>query len=331
MTSKAFDEDIHSVGDALTLEEFLVTLSDSDKKLVKDLPLNVDELVMLTSEEFAGFRDKHLSSTKEQQNRRLQIIITLSRLAIYARLDKDARKEPVLVKEEYQSQSQSQIQSAEPYSQLKLFEKYNKLRTVTLENIPKLWPGLEFALSVKSILNIKCCTLPFAGIILGPASSLKTVAIELFRECHHTFYTDNFSAKAFVSHNSAVKKEKLKEIDMLPRIKNKFFLTPELAPTFAQREEELIQTLGIMTRILDGHGYESDTGAQGHRGYNENIMFAWLGAAVDIPHKVHRQLSGTWDRNYISTGYRDQRNPKIITTIREMRILERRSRQFKKP
>ena len=118
-------------------------------------------------------------------------------------------------------------------------------------------------MSVKSILNIKCCTLPFAGIILGPASSLKTVVIELFRECHHTFYTDNFSAKAFVSQNPAVKKEKLKEIDMLPRIKNKFFLTPELAPTFAQREEELIQTLGIMTRILDGHGYESDTGAQG--------------------------------------------------------------------
>ena len=80
---------------------------------------------------------------------------------------------------------------------------------------------------------------------------------------------------------------------MLPKIKNKFFLTPELAPTFAQREEELIQTLGIMTRILDGHGYESDTGAQGHRGYNEDIMFTWLGAAVDIPYKVHRQLSGT--------------------------------------
>ena len=86
-------------------------------------------------------------------------------------------------------------------------------------------------------------------------------------------------------------KDKLKEIDMLPKIKNKFFLTPELAPTFAQREEELIQTLGIMTRILDGHGYESDTGAQGHRGYNEEIMFTWLGAAVDIPYKVHKQLS----------------------------------------
>jgi len=177
------------------------------------------------------------------------------------------------------------------YSPTKLLEKYEHLQQVTLTNIPKLWPALEFALSVRSILNIKGCNLPFAGILLGPASSLKTVSIELFRSRNNTFYTDNFSAKAFVSHNSAISKDKLKEVDMLPKIKNKFFLTPELAPTFAQREEELIQTLGIMTRILDGHGYESDTGAQGHRGYNEEIMFTWLGAAVDIPPKVHKQLS----------------------------------------
>jgi hypothetical protein len=177
------------------------------------------------------------------------------------------------------------------YSEAKLLEKYEYLHQITLTNIPKLWSALEFALSVKSILNIKGCNLPFAGILLGPASSLKTVSIELFRGRNNTFYTDNFSAKAFVSHNSAVSKDKLKEVDMLPKIKNKFFLTPELAPTFAQREEELIQTLGIMTRILDGHGYESDIGAQGHRGYNEEIMFTWLGAAVDIPPKVHKQLS----------------------------------------
>ena len=63
---------------------------------------------------------------------------------------------------------------------------------------------------------------------------------------------------------------------MLPKIKDKLFLTPELAPTFAQREDELMQTLGIMTRILDGHGYESDTGAQGHRGYNGEYMFSWI-------------------------------------------------------
>lgn len=87
-----------------------------------------------------------------------------------------------------------------------------------------------------------------------------------------------------------MKKEKLKEIDMLPKIKNTYFLTPELAPLFAARDDDLLQVLGILTRVADGHGYESDSGAQGHRGYNEEIMFVWLGACVDIPYKVHRLL-----------------------------------------
>ncbi len=78
-----------------------------------------------------------------------------------------------------------------------------------------------------SIANIKGWTLPCGGIILGSASSLKTVIIELFRQCDNTFYTDNFSAKPVVSHNSAVKK-KVKKIDMLPKIKNMLFLTPDL-------------------------------------------------------------------------------------------------------
>jgi hypothetical protein len=132
--------------------------------------------------------------------------------------------------------------------------------------------------------------IPFAGILLGRPSSLKTVGIELLRKCPQTYYTDNFSAKSFVSHNTAVTREELEEIDMLPKIRNKLLLTPELAPTFAAKDDDLIQILGIMTRVLDGHGYESDSGAHGHRGYNEKMMFLWIGAAVDIPYKIHRYL-----------------------------------------
>ena len=131
---------------------------------------------------------------------------------------------------------------------------------------------------IQKILNIADCTLPFAGIVLGRPSSLKTVGIELFRKWHSVFYTDSFSAKSMVSHSTAVKKEELAKIDMLPKIKNKFLLTPELSPTFAKKDDDLIEILGILTRILDGHGYESDTGAHGHRGYNEPIMFVWAGA-----------------------------------------------------
>lgn len=172
-----------------------------------------------------------------------------------------------------------------------VLERYQILQKVVQENLPNLWPALEFSLSIKTILNIKDCTLPFAGILLGSPSSLKTVSIELFRKWPQTYYTDNFSAKSFVSHSTAVTREQLVEIDMLPKIKNKLFLTPELAPTFAAKDDDLIQILGIITRILDGHGYENDTGAQGHRGYHDEIMFTWIGAAVDIPYKVHKYLA----------------------------------------
>ena len=166
------------------------------------------------------------------------------------------------------------------------------------ENLPGLWDSLEFTISVQKILNIADCTLPFAGILLGSPSSLKTVGIELFRKWHGTFYTDSFSAKSFVSHSTAVKKNELVNIDMLPKIKNKFFLTPELSPTFAKKDDDSIEILGILTRVLDGHGYESDTGAHGHRGYNEKIMFSWRGGAVDIPWRVHKVLGNLGAKLY---------------------------------
>ena len=122
--------------------------------------------------------------------------------------------------------------------QTELLKKYQNLKNVSNDNLEGLWDSLEFELSVMKILNIKDCTLPFAGILLGPPSSLKTVGIELFRKVKNTFYTDNFSARAFVSHSTTVKKEELPAIYMLPRMKNKFFLTPELSPIFGKKDEE---------------------------------------------------------------------------------------------
>ena len=85
------------------------------------------------------------------------------------------------------------------------------------------------------ILNIKGCSFPFAGIILGPPGSSKTLGIELFRSYPQVYYSDNFSAKAFVSHSTAVSKEALPQIDLLPRIKNKCLLAPDFHPSFLKR------------------------------------------------------------------------------------------------
>jgi hypothetical protein len=48
-------------------------------------------------------------------------------------------------------------------------QKYQILLDRVKQNIPSLWLPLEFALSIKCILNISDITLPFAGIVLGGA------------------------------------------------------------------------------------------------------------------------------------------------------------------
>lgn len=53
-----------------------------------------------------------------------------------------------------------------------------------------------------------------------------------------------------------------------------------------------------MTRILDGKGYKSVSGVHGLRGYDDEMMFTWIGAAVDIPYKVHKLLTTLGPRLY---------------------------------
>jgi hypothetical protein len=179
-----------------------------------------------------------------------------------------------------------------------LQEKYEILRETTLKNFSDVWQAIEFALSVKNVLHIQGNSLPFIGIILGPPGSSKTLALQMLRKLMITFYTDNFTAKSFVSHNTAVSQEQLAKIDMLPKIKDKLFITPELAPLFNGKDDDLLSVLGIVTRIADGQGFESDSGAYGHRGYSGEHMFAWIGAAVDIPYKVYKHLSALGPKLY---------------------------------
>ena len=123
------------------------------------------------------------------------------------------------------------------------------------------------------------------GVILAIPSSMKTLVIQLFRKYPHSLYSDNFTPNSFESHNAALSEEELRKVDLLPKLANKLFLTPELAPIFTANDDELRKTLGIITRLLDGHGLETDSGAQGHRKYG-NTFFVWIGAAVEIPYRV---------------------------------------------
>jgi hypothetical protein len=193
-------------------------------------------------------------------------------------------------------------------------EKYDKLRLVTMKHYPEAWPLLEFCLSVKSIMNIEGVTLPFMGVLLAAPASMKTMIIQLFRKYPNSFYSDSFTPNSLVSHNSALNEEQLQKIDMLPKMKDKVVLTPELAPIFTAKEDEIQKILGMITRILDGHGFENDSGAHGHRRYGDT-MFAWIGAGVEIPYRVWKVLGTLGHKIYF---FRPDIREKTVDQLKEI-------------
>jgi hypothetical protein len=280
-----------------------IPIPDGLRDVVSDLTLHKKNLVIHLGEEYNRgkiivtidhqFSKLKIAVMKELSEKGVdrQDIIKITSLiqdnyqAIYPDDDSDCSSDP---NKEESTFAKLDITHKEWLATLN--EKYGTLKDLWDKNFPGLWHTAEFALSVKNILHIKDITLPFIGIVLGPPSSSKTLVLEMLRGIRTTFYTDSFTPKSFVSHNTSVKEKQLQQIDMLPKLKNKVFITPELAPVFSAKDEDLLANLAVFTRLADGHGYECDSGAYGHRGYNEDIMFTWLGAAVDIPRKVYRHL-----------------------------------------
>ncbi len=251
-------------------DEWERTAKSLEKKLIIEgiEPKSVRQLIVFLTEEF-------LKCTEAERLSQESVNPSKETRTIVEEIEKDKSTMGEMSLEDWQQTRQ---------------QKYDTLHKTVYENILSVWLPLEFTLSVKCILNIKDITLPFAGIILGAPSTHKTVSLTMLNIWPQTFYTDSFTSRSLVSHSTAVSKEELEDIDMLPRWKHKLVLLPELAPIFTARDDDLTQLLGILTRVLDGNGYESDSGAHGHRGYREKIMFTLVGASVDIPYKVYRVL-----------------------------------------
>jgi hypothetical protein len=73
-------------------------------------------------------------------------------------------------------------------------------------------------------------------------------------------------------------------------MKDKILLTSEIAPIINTNEDDLRKILGIITRLVDGKGYQSHSGTHGHRSYPP-MMFTWVGAGIEIPSKMWTLLS----------------------------------------
>ncbi len=167
----------------------------------------------------------------------------------------------------------------------------DRVYRVVGECFPEIVSETIICLSVAAILCLEDQQNPEALNLEGVPSSLKTTLIDFFGGAEDKVYrSDKFTPKSFVSHSASISREKLEEVDLLPRIRHKVFLVPELAPLFGLRNEDLLDTFSILTRVLDGQGLVTDSGVHGRRGHTGDYLFAWIGCTTPIPHNVWKTM-----------------------------------------
>lgn len=154
-------------------------------------------------------------------------------------------------------------------------------------NFPDLLIAAEAGLSIFAQLLIKDITNPFALIYVDMPSSGKTIALNFFSTIKELVYTtDDFTPASLVSQAANRSTKDLEKNDLLPRLQYKTLIIRDTAPMFAKKDEEAQAMLGIMTRVLDGEGYENNGGVHGKRGYTGDYLFMLLAASTPIRPRI---------------------------------------------
>lgn len=195
-------------------------------------------------------------------------------------------------------EGENSIKSWEEFS-LGLSPEREKLKEMVNTYFSCKYYPLEVCLSVKALHLIDDVTLPFWLTLIGAPGSGKSVILTLVESLPDCYRTDSFTPKSFISHIAGVNDDQIsKSIDLLTKIKNQTLITPELSSLFSTREDRLLESLGILTRILDGKGFQSNSGVHGQRGSKGDIFFTWLGAVVEIPNHVWKMWGNLGPKAY---------------------------------
>ena len=188
------------------------------------------------------------------------------------------------------------------------------------EHFPDLLFPAEIGMSIMAQILIKEISNPFALVFVDVPSAGKTIAINFFSEIEGlTYATDKFTPASFVSNASNVKREKLEELDLLPRLQYKMFLIRDLSTIFSKREEDLNECLGLLTRVLDGEGLNTDTGVHGQRHYTGEYLFMILAGSTPIQPRVWKMMGNLGSRLFfLNMGSREKSEEELaeqITTL----------------
>jgi hypothetical protein len=167
-------------------------------------------------------------------------------------------------------------------------QKYRQLKEKIIENFgEQVWSLLEACLSTIATLFIKDLANPVGLNLIGNPSTKKTTVLSMLYGLPIVYRCDNFTVHSFVSHAAnRTTKQLNNDVDLLPRIRHKCIIVPELAPIFGLRKEDLVESFSILVRVFDGEGLMTDSGSHGRRGYEGEYPFAWLGASTPLPQEI---------------------------------------------
>ncbi len=164
------------------------------------------------------------------------------------------------------------------------------------KRFPDIWELVEPILCTYTTLSLKQLSGCPALILVGKPAGEKTTALGFFYSVESSYVSDEFTPRAFVTHAANLSPESLEEIDLLPRIVRKALITAELAPLFSLQKDKLTENLGTLTRVLDGEGYNKDSGVYGQRGYSGDYKFVWLGATTPIKNTIWQTMGSMGNR-----------------------------------
>jgi hypothetical protein len=195
---------------------------------------------------------------------------------------------------------------------------YSDVKRVIQKNFPKLWKYFDIMISVPTTLLLSDLANPVGLILIAPPSVGKTTMLDMTRESEWVYTSDNFTPKAFVTHASNMKEEQRKKIDLLPKIKDKFFVCPELGPMFSKRHDDLVELLGTMTRVFDGNGLQINSGNSSN-GYTGKYLFAFCGATT--PSNLNKgvwKAMGSLGNRWLFLNMEPQTSPTTKERIKEL-------------
>ncbi len=183
---------------------------------------------------------------------------------------------------------------SEPQSQAITIQ---QVEAVVRRELPACWLPLEASLSVVGASMLKDIHHCVGLILVGAPGGRKGTTLSMLGTDDPIYRCDDFTPASFVSADATKTTEQLKRIDLLPQLKHKILVVDELSPLFSKRYEDLINSIGILTKIMDGKGYIRATGTQGRRGYQGDYRFNMIGGTTPPEHRVWQalgKLSSRW-------------------------------------